>query len=101
MLENLGEYHRVKNNLDFTCIRYTAVVSPFEYAYNGSAMNATEIFFKAVKEGEYSINVAENRRLPLCHLDDIVNGTIKYLELPRQNLSRSMYTIHGLDFTQN
>ena len=37
--------------------------------------------------------------MPLCHLDDIVNGTIKYLESPRQNLSRSMYTIHGLDFT--
>lgn len=99
LMENLGNYYRAKNNLDFRCIRYTAVVSPFEYAYNGSGYYATEIFFKAVREGKYDINLSKNRRIPLCHLDDIIDGTIKFIEAPKEKLTRSVYNIQGLDFT--
>lgn len=101
LMENLGDYYRSKYDVDFRCLRYTAVVSPFEYAYNGSAYYATEIFFKAVQEGKYSINVNKDRILPLCHLDDIVNGTIKVLEADRNNLTRNVYNINGLNFSAN
>jgi threonine 3-dehydrogenase len=99
LMENLGYYYKTNFGLDFRCIRYTGVVSPFEYAYNGSAYYATEIFYKAVREGKYSINLSKDRRIPLCHLDDIITGTIKYIEAPKERLNRTVYNIHGLDFT--
>lgn len=101
LMENLGDYYKAKYDVDFRCVRYTAVVSPFEYAYNGSGYYATEIFFKAVQEGKYSINVNKDRVLPLCHLDDIVEGTIKVLEADRSKLTRNVYNINGLNFSAN
>jgi len=98
-MENLGMYHRQKHGLDFRSIRYTGVVSPYEYAYNGSVYYATEIFFKAVKDRSYSINVNKNKRLPFTHMKDIVNGTIKLIETPADRLTNCCYNIQGLDFT--
>lgn len=101
LMENLGNYYKNRYGLDFRCLRYTGVISPYEFNYNSSSYYATEIFFKAVKEKKYTININKERRLPFCHLDDIVNGTIKFLEAPREKISKGIYNIEGLNFTPN
>jgi nucleoside-diphosphate-sugar epimerase len=97
-MENLGNYYKSFYNLDFRSIRYVGVISPMEFAYNGSTDYATEIFFKARNHEKYSICLSENRRLPMCYIDDIIGGTLKFIEAPHENLTMGSYNINGCHF---
>lgn len=98
-MEGLGNYYSNKHNLDFRCLRYSGVVSPFEYEYNGTVYYATEMFFKAVREKAYSVVLSPERKVPMSHLDDIIEGTIQILEAEKSKLTRRVYNIAGLSFS--
>lgn len=98
-MENLGIYYSNKHKIDFRCLRYSGVVSPFEYDYNGTVYYATEIFFKAIREKYYSSVLSANRKVPFSHLDDVINGTIQILEADKMSLSKNVYNIAGLSFS--
>lgn len=98
-MENMGIYYSQKHGIDFRCIRYPVVVSPFEYAYNGTGFYATEIFFKAVREKYYSINMNKDRTMPFCHLDDVIDATMQILDVNQNKLTRKIYNLMGLSFS--
>lgn len=97
-MENLGHYYKVKHGVDFRSLRYIGVMSPIEYAYNGSTDYASEVFYK-IKRGEnYDICLNKDRKLPMAYIDDIVDGTIKLLEASSDRLTQSVYNINCVDF---
>lgn len=98
LMENLGNYYKNFYNIDFRSIRYVGVVSPHEYAYNGSTDYASEIFFKAKREQKFAICLSENRRLPMAYIDDVINGTLQLLDAPKENLKYSTYNMHACHF---
>lgn len=98
-MENLGVYYTNKHNIDFRCLRYSAVVSPYEYDYNGTFFYATEIFFKAVREKFYAVNMLPQRTVPFSHLEDIIDGTIQILDAEKSKLTKNVYNIAGLSFS--
>ncbi len=98
-LENLGNYYKAFYNCDFRSVRYIGVISPEEFAYNGSTDYATEIFFKAKRNQHYNICLSSHRRLPMGYIDDIMDGTMQLIEAPRDSLTCSTYNMNICDFT--
>lgn len=99
LMENLGTYYKLKHSIDFRSIRYIGVVSPFEYAYNGSTDYASEIFFKAKRKEEYDICLSNHRILPMAYIDDIINGTIDLLDAPKEKITEGVYNINSCSFS--
>lgn len=100
-MENLGSYYNVKYGVDFRSIRYIGVVSPYEYAYNGSTDYASEIFFKAKRNQHYTIGLSKERRLPMAYIDDIIDGTIDFLDAENSKLTERVYNMNSCDFSVN
>ena len=100
-MENLGYYYHIKYGVDFRSVRYIGVISPFEYAYNGSTDYASEIFYKAKRNEHYKICLSAERRLPMAYIDDIIDGTLQFISAPRINLTQSTYLLNSCDFSVN
>lgn len=75
-LENIGNYYTYRHDIDFRSARYPGVIAPYEYESNGSTDYASEIFFAALKNKEYSICLSSDTALPFTLLDDILDGTV-------------------------
>ena len=95
----MGNYYKKFYNMDFRSIRYIGVISPMEYAYNGSTDYATEIFFKARKKEHYNICLKSSTRLPMAYIDDVIDGTMQLLEAPKDNLTVGTYNMNCVDFS--
>eukprot|EP00340_Litonotus_pictus_P001032 CAMPEP_0170515384 /NCGR_PEP_ID=MMETSP0209-20121228/1825_1 /TAXON_ID=665100 ORGANISM="Litonotus pictus, Strain P1" /NCGR_SAMPLE_ID=MMETSP0209 /ASSEMBLY_ACC=CAM_ASM_000301 /LENGTH=276 /DNA_ID=CAMNT_0010799843 /DNA_START=126 /DNA_END=956 /DNA_ORIENTATION=+ len=98
-MENLGNYYKNFYNVDFRSVRYVGVISPEEFAYNGSTDYATEIFFRAQDSESYDVCLSKDRRLPMSYVDDIMDGTIKLIEAPKEKLLESTYNMNCCNFT--
>lgn len=95
----MGNYYKSAFGVDFRSIRYIGVISPKEYAYNGSTDYASELFHKLKKQEKHSICLTENRKLPLVYIDDVIDGTIQLLEAKKEKLSQSVYNMNCVDFS--
>ena len=52
-----------------------------------------------MRKEPFSICITEDRRLPFAYIDDILDGTIKFLETPIENLTKTTYNVNSLDFS--
>lgn len=75
-LENIGNYYSQKYNVDFRSIRYPGVIAPYEYESHGTTDYASEIYFAAAKNKEYSLCLSKDVELPFVFLDDVIHGTV-------------------------
>jgi threonine 3-dehydrogenase len=98
-LELLGRYYHQKFDVDFRCIRYPGIISSEEYEYHGTTDYSTEIFFKALREKKYTCFLRGDTPLPMIHIDDAMECTLKYIEADKKTLTRSVYNLGGLCFT--
>jgi threonine 3-dehydrogenase len=78
-LENMGNYYNQKHGVDYRSIRYPGVISPSEYESHGTTDYASEIFFAAIKQRHYSLCLSKDTVLPMCYLDDVLDGTVNIL----------------------
>lgn len=74
--ELLGRYLNSKSGLDYRSLRYPVIISSKEYAYTGTAIYTTEMFFKALKEKKYVCYVKPETKVPAIHVDDCVRATV-------------------------
>jgi threonine 3-dehydrogenase len=98
-MENMGNYYKNKHNVDFRSLRYPGVISPYEYESHGTTDYASEIFFSAIKKKDYKICLSPETALPMAYLDDIIDGTIQFMESEVNSLSSRVYNVQGLSFS--
>ena len=98
-LELLGKYYHDKFGVDFRCIRYPGIISSEEYEYHGTTDYSTEIFFKALREKNYQCFLRADTPLPMLHIDDAMEATLKFIEADKSKLTRRVYNLGGLSFT--
>jgi threonine 3-dehydrogenase len=98
-MENMGNYYKNKHNVDFRSLRYPGVISPYEYESHGTTDYASEIFFAALKNFEYKICLSPSVALPMAFLDDIINGTLEFMNCTEESLSTRVYNVQGLSFS--
>lgn len=96
------EYYNRRYKLDIRSIRYPGLISYKTEPGGGTTDYAVEIFYDAVKKGEYDCFLTENTALPMLFMPDAIKATIDLMETDSTNLSiKTSYNLGGISFTPN
>ena len=98
-MEKLGAYYYNKFGVDFRSLRYPAIISPYEFACNGTATYPTELIHSALKAQKYKMYLEPHIKLPMMYIDDCIRGTIEFIGANNLNLTRRTYNFNGLSFS--
>jgi threonine 3-dehydrogenase len=97
-VERLGVYFKAKHGLDFRCLRFPLVVSPF--APEGAVSAFPSHAFKAAIRGNpFRFPVARNIGISTLFLDDVIDSIVNYTATDASNLSRHAYNLHAYYLT--
>jgi len=97
-MEILGEYYNHKHKLDFRSIRYPVVIAPSQ-APGATAACTIDIYYGALKEKKYKMYLKPEQRLPIIYIDDLITGTLQFIEAPNEKLKYRVYNISSDSFT--
>ena len=83
-------------------MRYPGLISYKTEAGGGTTDYAVEIFYEAIRSGNYQCFLKEDTGLPMMFMDDAINATIQLMEAPAEKIKiRSGYNVGGISFTPN
>ena len=91
--ELLGEYYYRHYGVDWRCLRYPGVISAKTMPGGGTTDYAVEVYYEAVKGNEYRCFLGEDTLLPMIYMDDLLNGTIEFINADPNKLSRRTYNL--------
>ena len=94
-VERLGVYFKLRHGLDFRCLRFPLVLSPF--APPGAMTAYPSHAFKAACNGEtsYVFPVSGHIGTSTLFLDDVINAIVTYTAADREKLRRHAYSLHS------
>lgn len=94
------EYYFQKYGVDSRSLRYPGLISYKTEAGGGTTDYAVEIFYEAVRSGQYECFLSENTYLPMMFMDDAINATIGIMEADASKIQvRSSYNVAGISFS--
>lgn len=97
-VERMGVYFKQKHGLDFRCLRFPLVVSPF--APEGAVSAFPSHAFKAAFNGQpFRFPVAENTGISTLFLEDVIDSIVSYTAAEAIQLSRHVYNLHAYYLT--
>ncbi len=94
-VERLGVYYKLKHGMDFRCLRFPLVLSPYAPP---TAMTAYPSHaFKAAIAGESSFTFPVNRGTGMSTLfiDDVIKSIIEITAADRARLKQHVYSLHS------
>ena len=98
--ERLIEWYQEHRGLDIRSVRYPGIISWKTEPGGGTTDYAVDIFYEALKTGNYTCFLSEDTALPMLYMDDAINATLKLMEAPKDSLTvRSSYNLGGMSFT--
>lgn len=97
--ERWCEYYHKRYGLDIRSLRYPGLISYRTEPGGGTTDWAVEIFYEAVKKGEYICFVDEHQSMPMMFMDDALDATVKLMETEDKRLTcHSSYNLSGPSF---
>ncbi|MGQ9680828.1 MAG: NAD-dependent epimerase/dehydratase family protein [Candidatus Bathyarchaeia archaeon] len=93
--ELLCNYYWEKFKLDVRGVRYPGIISNKTLPGGGTTDYAVEIFYEAIKHGEYKCFLREDSTLPMMYMPDCIKATLDLMDAPLENLK------HHCDFNVN
>ena len=98
--ELLGDWYSRVRGVDFRSLRYPGVVSWRSPPGGGTTDWACDSYFQAVKpNASYTCFVKPDTRMPMMYIDDIVKGTMQFMEADASQLTQRTYNVNGVSFT--
>ncbi|MBX2823358.1 MAG: NAD-dependent epimerase/dehydratase family protein [Gammaproteobacteria bacterium] len=93
-VERLGVYFKLKHGMDFRCLRFPLVFSPFAPP---SAVTAypSHAFRAACANESFTFPVSPGIGMSSMLLEDVITGIIKFTEADQSQLTRHVYSLHG------
>ena len=93
-VERLGVYFKTKHGLDFRCLRFPLVISPF--APRTAVTAYPSHAFKAAVRGEpFTFPVSPGVGMSSIFLEDVIEGIVKFTLADRAALRRHAYNLHA------
>ncbi|MEM7561697.1 MAG: NAD-dependent epimerase/dehydratase family protein [Pseudomonadota bacterium] len=97
-VERLGVYFKQKHRLDFRCLRFPLVVSPFAPTTAVSAFPSHA--FRAATNGDgFSFPVARETGVSTLFLEDVIDSIVDYTAVNPEKLTRHAYNLHSYYLT--
>ena len=98
--ERWCEYYFRKFHVDVRSIRYPGLISYKTEAGGGTTDYAVEIYYEAVKHGQYECFLSKDTMLPMMFMPDAIRATIELMQLPLEKMSiHTGYNLSGISFT--
>ncbi len=93
-VERAGVYFKLKHGLDFRCLRFPLVLSPFAPKTAVSAFPSHA--FRAALEGErFVFPVSPDTGVSTLFLDDVIDSMVDYVDADPARLTEHVYNVHG------
>ena len=93
-VERLGVYFKQKHGLDFRCLRFPLVISPFAPPSAVTAYPSHAL--RAAHEGRsFTFPVSPNIGMSTLYLDDVIRSIEEYSFAERDRLTEHAYNLHG------
>ncbi len=94
--ERWCDYYYNKYDVDVRSLRYPGLISYKTEAGGGTTDYAVEIYYEAIRNGNYECFLSENTSLPMLFMPDAVRATIELMEAERSGLRiHSSYNLGG------
>lgn len=94
------EYYFNKFGIDSRSLRYPGLISYQTEAGGGTTDYAVEIFYEAIRTGNYECFLSENTYLPMMYMEDAIKATINIMEADASRIkTRSSYNVAGISFS--
>jgi len=101
--EHLGRYYskhyrqlatdRVRDLLDFRCIRYPGLISAETMPSGGTSDYAPEMIHAAAANKPYACFVRPDTRIPFMVMEEAIEATLAIMEADAKSLTRQVYNI--------
>lgn len=93
-VERLGNYFKVKHGLDFRCLRFPLVISPFAPASAVTAFPSHA--FKAAVEGKsFTFPVSADTGVSTLFLLDVINSIMTFTFAKAEQIKQPAYNLHS------
>lgn len=97
-VERLGVYLKLKHGLDFRCLRYPMVFSPFAPPSAVTAYPA-RAFRAAIERESFTFPVSPDTGVSTLFLEDVINSMLQYVDHPSDTLTQHVYNVHAFYVT--
>lgn len=98
--EQLCEYYAKNYDVDIRSVRFPGIISYKTLPGGGTTDYAVQIFYDALKKGEFTCPLDKNTRLPMMYMPDAIKGMIDIMNAPKGSIKvRTSYNIGAVDFT--
>jgi len=93
-VERQGVYFKLNHGLDFRCLRFPLVVSPYAPRTAVTAF-PSHAFRSAIKSEAFKFPVSANVGMSTIFLQDVVDSIVQYTAAEGSGLSRHVYNLHA------
>lgn len=94
------QYYFERYGVESRSLRYPGLISYKTEAGGGTTDYAVEIYYEAIRNGNYECFLKENTYLPMMFMDDAIKATIGVMEADDSQISvRSSYNVAGISFS--
>jgi len=93
-VERLGVYFKTKHGLDFRCLRFPLVISPFAPRTAVTAY-PSHAFTAAVRGERFTFPVSPGVGMSSIFLEDVIDGIVTFTLADRAGLRRHAYNLHA------
>ena len=98
--EHWCNYYHDKFGVDVRSIRYPGIISWKTLPGGGTTDYAVDIYFDAIKKGNYECFLSENTRLPMMYMNDAIDATIQIMQADEKDIkTRTSYNLAAISFT--
>lgn len=98
--ERWCDYYFNKFGVDIRSLRYPGLVSYKTEPGGGTTDYAVEIYYEAIRHGQYECFLDKETALPVLFMDDAIRATIQLMESDRSALSiHNSYNLGGMSLT--
>lgn len=95
--ELLCQYYFDKFGVDTRSVRFPGLISHIKEPGGGTTDYAVDIYFKAVREGQYSSYIAKDTFMDMMYMEDAIDAIIKLMEADGVKLiNRNAYNLSAM-----